>query len=252
MDLSVTYITYNAARCFAESLASVADLTDDVVVVDSGSRDNTCEIAARFGARLFKRDWPGFGPQKQYAIEQSRNDWILVLDADEILSTSAIAHIKKALSESNLPAGYILPRHNFFHGKRIRFGDWGNDKVLRLVDRRQGRFSDDIVHERWLINGQIKRVNAPICHYSFENYKAMLAKLDQYSDLNARKLLERNRIVGSHEPLLHAIAAFIKCYVLRLGFLDGGDGAGIALVTALGSFLKYAKAIELQQNNQRV
>jgi (heptosyl)LPS beta-1,4-glucosyltransferase len=252
MRLSVAYITYNAARCFAESLASIEELTDDIVVVDSGSSDNTCEIAARFGVRLFERDWPGFGPQKQYAIEQSRYDWVLVLDADEVLSTSAIPCIKKALAQSNLPAGYLLPRHNLFHGKRIRFGDWGNDKVLRLVDRHQGRFSDDIVHERWLTNGPIKQINAPIYHYSFENYKAMLAKLDQYSDLNARKLLERNRIIASYEPLLHAIAAFMKCYVLRAGFLDGGDGAGIALVTALGSFLKYAKAIELQQNNPRV
>ena len=180
MNLSVAYITFNASRCFAASLNSILELTDDIVVVDSGSTDNTCEIATRFGARLFERDWPGFGPQKQYAIEQARYDWVLVLDADEVLLTSAISHIKKALAENKLPAGFLLPRHNFFHGKRMRFGDWGKDKVLRLIDRRQGKFSNDIVHERWLVDGSVRQINAPICHYSFENYKAMLAKLDSY------------------------------------------------------------------------
>ncbi|HUW98174.1 MAG TPA: glycosyltransferase family 2 protein [Acidiferrobacter sp.] len=245
--LSVAYITFNAARCFADSLASVVDLTDDIVVVDSGSTDDTLAIAARFGARTQVRDWPGFGPQKQFAVEQARHDWVLVLDADEVLLAPAVATIKEALIADDLPVGFLLPRYNFFHGKRVRFGDWGKDRVLRLINPRRGQFSNDAVHEHWMTDGPVRRLNAPIGHYSFENYKAMLAKLDRYSDLNARGLLARGHVVGHREPMLHALAAFLRGYVLRLGFLDGSDGAGIALTTALGSFLKYAKALELQQ-----
>ncbi len=245
--LSVAYITFNAARCFADSLASIAGLTDDIVVVDSGSTDDTLAIAAHFGARAQVRDWPGFGSQKQFAVEQARHGWVLVLDADEVLLPPAVATIKQALISDDLPAGFLLPRYNFFHGKRIRFGDWGKDRVLRLVDPRHGRFSNDAVHEHWITDGPVRRLNAPIGHYSYENYKAMLVKLDRYSDLNARSLLARGRAVGRHEPMLHALAAFLKGYVLRLGFLDGSDGAGIALTTALGSFMKYAKALELRQ-----
>jgi len=247
-NLSVAYITCNAARCFSDSLASVVELTDDIVVVDSGSTDDTLAIAARFGARTQVRAWPGFGPQKQFAVEQARHDWVLILDADEILPPSTVAAIKQSLVSDDSPSGFLLPRYNFFHAKRIRFGDWGKDAVLRLVDRRRGRFSTDVVHERWLADGPVRRLNAPIAHYSYENYKAMLTKLDHYSDLNARALVARGRTVGRNEPLLHALAAFLKGYVFRLGFLDGSEGAGIALTTALGSFMKYAKALELQQS----
>ncbi len=247
-NLSVAYITCNAARCFADSLASITDLTDDIVVVDSGSSDDTLVIADRFGARIQSRAWPGFGPQKQFAVEQATNDWVLILDADELLLPEAVRTIKTALASGNPPAAFLLPRYNFFHGKRIRFGDWGRDAVLRLVNRQHGRYSNDVVHERWMADGEIRRLQAPIAHYSFENYKAMLAKLDQYSDLNARALVERGRRVNRRDPLLHALAAFLKGYVFRLGFLDGSEGAGIALTTALGSFMKYAKALELQQS----
>ncbi|MHB8427724.1 MAG: glycosyltransferase family 2 protein [Acidiferrobacterales bacterium] len=247
-SLSVAYITHNASRCFADSLASISNLADDIVVVDSGSTDDTLAIATRFSARVHVRDWPGFGPQKQFAVEQADHDWVLVLDADEVLLPPAAMVIKQVLATDELPAGFFLPRFNFFHGRRIRFGDWGKDNVLRLVDRRRGQFSDDVVHERWVAGGPVRRLNAPIGHYSFENYKAMLGKLDRYSDLNARSLLARGHSIGRHEPMVHALAAFLKGYVLRLGFLDGTDGAGIALTTALGSFMKYAKALELQQS----
>ena len=166
-DLSVAYITYNAARCFADSLASIAGLTDDIVVVDSGSTDCTLAIAAQFSARTQVRDWPGFGPQKQFAVEQARHDWVLVLDADEVLLPQAVTAIKQALIADDLPAGFLLPRYNFFHGKRVRFGDWGKDKVLRLVDQRRGRFSNNVVHEHWIADGPVRRLNAPIGHYSF-------------------------------------------------------------------------------------
>ncbi len=247
--LSVAYITCNAERCFAESLASVAGVADEIVVVDSGSSDTTLAIAKRFGAQVHVRDWPGFGPQKQFAIEQASHDWVLVLDADEVLLPPASGSIRDALATDTLPVGFVLRRYNYFHGKRIRFGDWGRDKVLRLVDRRRGRFSDDTVHERWIADGPVRRLDATIGHYSFENYKAMLAKLDRYSDLAAHSMVARGRVVRRYEPPVHAVSAFVKSYILRLGLLDGSDGAGIALMTALGSFMKYAKALEIRQSS---
>lgn len=243
---SVAYITRDAARCLAASLESVRALSDDIVLVDCGSRDETLAIAHRFGARTLHRDWAGFGAQKQFAVEQARHDWVLVLDADEVLLPEGRAALRGALDGDALPAGFVLPRRNFLHGRRIRFGDWGRDRVLRLVDRRLGAFTPEPVHERWAARGPVRFLDAPLAHYSFENYKAMLAKLDQYSDLNAERLAARGRRVRAHEPLAHAAMAFLKGYVFKLGFLDGAEGAAIAVTTALGSFMKYAKALELQ------
>lgn len=244
--LSIVYITLNAARCLRQSLASVQGLSDDIVLVDAGSTDATLSIAADFSARVIAREWPGFGLQKQFAVTQARHDWVLVLDADEWLLPEALPAIQQALAQPDLPAAFRLPRQNYLHGKRIRHGDWARDRVLRLVDRRQGAFSPDQVHERWQTQGSVRDLHAPLAHHSFENYKAMLAKLDQYSDLNAAQLLARGRRVRGYEPLAHALAAFFKGYVLRRGFLDGVEGAAIALTTALGAFMKYAKALEKQ------
>lgn len=249
--LSVVYITLNADRLLRESLESIRTLTDDVVIVDAGSTDETLCIAASFSARIFQRPWPGFGLQKQFAVEQAQHNWVLILDADEVLTPEAIPVIRHALANPTLPAGFILPRHNYLHGKRIRYGDWGRDRVMRLVDRRQGRFSPSQVHERWVTDGPVQALNAPIDHYSYPDYKSMLAKLDQYSDLSAQQLLARDSHISASAPLIHAVAAFLKSYIFRRGFLDGTEGAAIAMTIAMGSFMKYAKALELRQAQRK-
>lgn len=250
LPLSIVYITLNAMRCLPQSLASLDGLSDDLVVVDAGSSDDTMATAQRFGARTFHQDWRGFGLQKQFAVEQTRHDWVLILDADEVLLPQAKTAIRRVLDADAHPAAFSLPRHNYLHGKRIRHGDWGGDRVLRLVDRRRGAFTPDMVHERWVAQGPVAFLDAPLAHYSFENYKAMLAKLDQYSDLTAEKLAAQGRRVRAHEPMSHALMAFLKGYIFRLGFLDGTEGAAIALTSALGSFMKYAKALELQAGKE--
>jgi (heptosyl)LPS beta-1,4-glucosyltransferase len=243
--LSVVYITLNAERCLAESLKSVALIADDIVLVDSGSTDATKSIAKAHGARVFDQAWLGFGPQKQRAVEHALHNWVLVVDADEVVSPEASQSVRNALGAENLPAGFTLRRRNFFHGAEIRFGDWAGDRVLRLVDRRAGRFSDNHVHERWLTSGKVAAIGGCMLHYPFENYGAMLAKLARYSDLNAQELFKRRGRPSAIAPLTHGISAFLRCYFLKMGLLDGTDGFGIALVTALGSFLKYAKAREI-------
>lgn len=244
MKLSVVYITLNAERCLAESMDSIAAIADDVVVVDSGSSDRTSAIAREHGARFFEQSWLGFGPQKQHAVERAMHDWVLILDADEVLSGEAAEAVRDALGAEQLPAGFSLARRNFFHGREIRFGDWAGDRVLRLVDRRAGRFSDDEVHEAWLTTGEVRRLQGAIRHYPFENYGAMLNKLARYSELGARKLGQRNARPSAAAPVTHGLYAFLRCYFFRLGMFDGADGFGIALITALGSFLKYARARE--------
>lgn len=242
--LSVVYITLDADRCLDESLNSIVPVADDIVVVDSGSTDRTRSIAQKYGARFFEQPWLGFGRQKQSAVEFARHDWVLVLDADEVLTQEAAAAVRDALHAEYLPAGFRLARRNFFHGKEIRFGDWAGDRVLRLVDRRVGRFSDDEVHEKWLATGEVLRLKGEILHYPFENYGAMLNKLERYSNLNAKKLRQCNAKLSVTAPVTHGLYAFLRCYFFRLGVLDGADGFGIALITALGSFLKYARARE--------
>jgi (heptosyl)LPS beta-1,4-glucosyltransferase len=223
----------------------VTPIADDIVVVDSGSTDATKSIAQANGARVFDQLWLGFGPQKQHAVDHALHDWVLIVDADEVLTKEACTAIKAALLSKKLPAGFTLNRRNFFHGKEVRFGDWAGDHVLRLVDRRVGRFSDHQVHESWLTDGQVVAIGAHMLHYPFENYGAMLAKLARYSDLNAQELLRRRGRPSAIAPATHGVAAFLRCYFLKMGVFDGSDGFGIALVTALGSFLKHAKAREI-------
>lgn len=242
--LSIVYITLNAERCLAESLQSAAAIADDIVVVDSGSSDRTSAIVKEHGARFFEQSWLGFGPQKQHAVERAMHDWVLILDADEVLTREAAEAVREALQAERLPAGFSLARRNFFHGREIRFGDWAGDRVLRLVDRRAGRFSDDEVHEAWLTTGEVRRLKGAILHYPFQDYGAMLNKLARYSELGARKLGQRDARPSAAAAMTHGLYAFVRCYFFRLGMLDGVDGFGIALITALGSFLKYARARE--------
>jgi glycosyltransferase involved in cell wall biosynthesis len=245
LPLSIVYITLNAERCLAESLQSIATIADDVVIVDSGSSDRTSQIALEHGVRFFEQSWLGFGRQKQCAVERAMHDWVLILDADEVLTREGAEAVAEALRAEHLPAGFSLPRRNFFHGKEIRFGDWAGDRVLRLVDRRVGRFSDDEVHEKWVTAGEVLRLKQGILHYPFADYGAMLNKLARYSDLGARKLGQRSVSPSAAAPVTHGLYAFVRCYFFRLGVFDGADGFGIALITALGSFLKYAKAREI-------
>lgn len=248
--LSICYITLNAERHLAASLQQSQRLTDDIIVVDSGSSDNTLPIAQAAHVTLIKQTWLGFSAQKQFAIDQAKHDWVLLLDADEILSDEAITSIRNALSNDENYTAYSLPRQNWFQGKWIKYGSWWPDRVVRLFDRTQGSMKPVPVHECWETNGSTAELASPIKHYSFNSYGDLLVKADRYSDIAAKRMFDEGKHCSKWSPLTHAFASFIRLFIIKRGYKDGIEGAAIAYTNGLGAFLKYAKLQALHRQSK--
>ena len=242
--LTAVLITRNAAGQLAECLASVA-FCDEIVIVDSGSEDATVEIAGRHGARVVQSGWRGFGPQKQFAVEQARNDWVLCIDADERLSQALQQSIRDMLITPTL-AAYRFARCNRFMGRYLRHGEGYPDWSLRLFDRRAAHWSDDPVHEKVIAGGEIGTLSGDLLHESAESLETYLAKQNRYSTLAADEALARGERATAAHMLLSPLLRFIKFYFLRLGLLDGLPGLVHILVGCGASFAKYAKMLAMQ------
>ncbi len=246
MPLSVVLITQNAAAQLPECLASVA-FADEVVVVDSDSSDGTAEVAARYGARVVAKEWLGFGLQKQFAVEQAAHEWVLCLDADERVSPELAASVVRALESPAAPV-YRMARRNRFLGRWLRHGEGYPDWSPRLFDRRQARWSDDVVHEKVLYAVTPGTLEGDLLHESAEDLGRYLEKQNRYSTLAAQALHRQGRRAGLAELALSPAVRFFKFYLLRLGFLDGLPGLIHISIGCMNSFTKYAKLIELRRD----
>lgn len=249
-QLSIVYITLNAEDYLAESLTMAQQLSHDITLVDSGSDDNTLNIGEEFDAKIISQEWLGYAGQKQLAIDSAKNDWVLFLDADEILSKEAIDEIQQLFAHQPTAFAYSLPRENWFQGKIIRHGSWWPDRVTRLVNRKYGAIKQVKVHENWQTSETVVPLNSPLKHYSYKNYSELIQKADNYSTLAAEQLYNEGRQTGEWAPLTHAIASFIRLFLLKQGFRDGIEGAAIAYTSALASFMKYAKLQEHHKLNE--
>lgn len=244
--LSVVIIAKDEAGRIGECLQSVA-WADEIVVVDSGSADDTCAIARRYTDKVFALDWRGFGPQKQAAVERAAHDWVLNVDCDERVTPELAGEIRGLLAQEPPFRAYSVPRRTFLGAKEIRHCGWYPDRTVRLFDRTTARFSDSLVHERVITTSEVGRCEADLLHYSFAGLAPLIAKLNLYSDLSARQLHERGRRSSMLDLTLRPAFAFFKTYVLRAGFLDGVEGLTIAVSDAMLTFAKYAKLRELER-----
>jgi len=246
--LSAVLITRNAADQLAECLASVA-FCDEIVVVDSASEDATAEVARRHGARVIQSVWRGFGPQKQFAVDQARHDWVLCIDADERVSERLRASILDALPAPDARA-YRFARCNRFMGRYLRHGEGYPDWSLRLFDRRHARWSDDPVHEKVLVDGSAGTLQGDLLHESAESLEAYLAKQNRYSSLAAEEALACGERATAAHLLLSPLLRFVKFYFIRLGLLDGLPGLVHILAGCAASFAKYAKMLDFQRSGR--
>ncbi len=245
-------ITLNAATQLAACLSSLA-FADEIVVVDSGSTDDTLAIARRHGARVIAQDWLGFGAQKQFAVGQAAHDWVLCLDADERVTPALQESIAKTLGgqgSSSTPA-WRMARANVFMGRVLRHGEGYPDWNLRLFDRRHARWSDDPVHEHVVpaAGVNVGTLTGDLMHESSETLSSYLAKQNRYTDLQAQRLHEQGKSVSAVRMALAPLARFLKFYVFRLGFLDGAPGLVHILIGCQNSLMKYAKLRELARIN---
>ncbi|SMC27340.1 Glycosyltransferase involved in cell wall bisynthesis [Andreprevotia lacus DSM 23236] len=244
--LGVALITKNAAAHLAECLHSVA-FADRVVVLDSGSSDDTLAIAAAHGAQIGSTaDWPGFGPQKNRALALLDTDWILALDADEVVTPELAAAIRAAVTADNGPV-HTLRRRSSFCGQWIRHSGWYPDDVPRLFKRGSARYSDDLVHERLLFDGTAPMLAGELLHYSYDSYEQVLAKINQYSTAGAQQRMARGKSSGVAKAALRGGWAFFRTYVLKRGFLDGGAGFAIAVMNAETTYYRFLKLGWLQR-----
>jgi glycosyltransferase involved in cell wall biosynthesis len=247
MKLSVIIITRNEAENIQACLDSVR-FANQWIIVDSGSTDGTQAIARAAGATVIETpDWPGFGPQKNRALEAAEGDWILSLDADERIPADLQEEILAAMANPSHSA-WALPRLSSFCGHFIRHAGWYPDHIVRLFRRGAARFSNDLVHEQIVVTGgSTGKLRHHIVHYSYRDDTAYLRKLEQYSTLGARQAYAAGKRGGLANALLHALSAFLRSYVSKRGMLDGRAGLMVAISTAESTYHKYFKLMLLTE-----
>ncbi len=243
--ISATVIACNEEHNIADALQSLS-WADEIVVVDSGSRDATLEICRKYTDRILHRDWTGYVDQKNFAVESARHKWVFSLDADERVSPELRAEILDLAGRGFPRAGYKIPRMAFFMGRWIRHGDWYPDYQLRLFDRTKGKWEGGHVHESVKTRETPGYLKGNIHHFTYRNLSDYLRRLEIYSNLAAVDYQHKGKRATALTLFLNPMAAFMKAFIMRRGFLDGAPGFAVAVMGAVSVFFKYAKLYELQ------
>ena len=255
-SLSVIIITKNEAANIGSCLESVS-FADEIVVVDSGSTDATRDIAAAHGAKVtMTDDWPGFGPQKNRALDHASCDWVLSVDADERvtpeLAAEILAILRMAVSApGDVASAYRIARLSNFGGRWIRHSGWWPDHVLRLFRRGTARFKDVAVHESVVTDAPVATLDAHFLHYPYASLEHFIAKINHYSSEAAAMMHARGKRTSLPGACGHAFWTFIRIYLLRKGFLDGPQGFILAAMGATGSFFRYTKLLFLNKRTTK-
>ncbi len=250
MSLSVILITKNEEANLKECLESVS-FANEIIVVDSQSNDKTQEIAQSFGAKLeITSDWPGFGPQKNRALNLATQEWVLSIDADERVTPELKEEILAVISSKDTANCYAIPRSSWYCGRFMKHSGWYPDYVDRLFKRGTAKFSDHLVHERLLPDGSVAKLKNHFLHYSFKDFSQVLKKVDAYSTASAEQAYLKGKRSSVGKAIGHGLWAFIRTYFLRLGFLDGSQGLALAISNAEGTYYRYIKIWLIEQSGK--
>lgn len=242
-SFSIVLITYNEERNIARVLNSVKDLSDDIIVVDSGSVDKTIEICKNHAVRLFQRSWEGYAPTKNFANQQAKYSWVLSLDADEALSPRLKESIMKRFdSKGSSNTVYSFNRLTNYCGKWIRHSGWYPDRKIRIWHKNFGEWQG-VVHEDLVFKDKPREIllKGDLLHYSFYTIEEHWQKINHFTTLSAETLFAKGKKSNGFKLLLSPSLRFTRDYFIRGGFLDGGTGYHVCRLTAWGTYLKYAK-----------
>ncbi|MEO6394249.1 MAG: glycosyltransferase family 2 protein [Pyrinomonadaceae bacterium] len=251
MKISATIITLNEADNIGDACASL-EWADEILVVDSGSTDETCALAREAGARVLENPWPGFARQKQFAVDNAVNDWIFSLDADERVSDELKSSIQAVKQSAALADGYRIARRSHYLGRWIRAGGWYPDWQLRLFRRNQGNWGNAVIHESVQMNpgATVAKLPGDILHYSVRDaahHHQMIG--ERYAPLAAQRMFDAGRRTNAWRIATAGPMAFFQSYVLKTGFRDGVPGLSIAGFAAHHAFLKHLMLWEKQRKN---
>jgi len=253
MDLSVVMISKNEEKNIRRSLQSVS-FADEIILIDSQSEDRTVEIARELGAKVFSPEWAGYGPAKMAGVNHATHDWVLSIDADEVVSSELAEEIAGILSGNSDRAGYYIPRKTMFLGRWIKHCGWYPDYVLRLFRKSKGDFDGAVVHEKVVVDGSTARMENELLHYSYASLDDYFAKFNRYTTLGAQEALKKGVKTGWSDLIIRPPVSFIKHYISKQGFRDGLEGFLISVLSSIAVMVKYAKLREMnkhRKNHQR-
>lgn len=249
MAISGLVITYNEEKSIGKCIDALFKVCDEVIIVDSLSKDKTVEIATAKGAIVILQSFLGDGPQRTFGLAYCKNDWILNLDADEFLDADAEEFIlKEKYLVGNVDA-FSFRIKNFLADKLIDFAGWYPDHKVRFFNKKTASPSDSIVHQKIIAKNE-KRVAVHILHYGWDSLEQIITKKNQYSGWHSQQLFDQGKRVSAFKPVLNGTVAFIRCYFFKKGFMNGIDGLSISIIQAFFSYMKYAKLIKLQKEKQ--
>jgi len=244
--ISAAVICYNEEQSIARCLDAIR-WCEQIVVVDSGSTDRTVSIAKTFpGTHILVRPFDSYINQKNFALENCCHEWVLSVDADEIITPALAEEIENLAFDTQ---GYLIGRRTFLGSREIKHGNWSPDYNLRLFCRSQGRWGGSNPHERVVLEGRTRHLKARMLHYSFRDREEFLQRNRKYTAMSVEHLARQGRTTYWGEPLLHGLTNFFKAYLLRGGFLDGDEGLFLAYHYARFSYLKYCKLAARQKGD---
>lgn len=249
--LSVAIITYNEELNIKRTLLAVNDIADEIIIVDSFSTDNTEAVCREFEkVRFVKRKWEGVGNQKNFTLSLCTCPWVLFIDADEEIGSVAKQAIEQIIQDKKPPINgqvYSLKLENYIFGKLVRYGGWGSVWRNRFFFRGSGKFSQDIVHEKFITDKVAKKLPGSAKHHTYNSVFHQIEKMNVYTEDMSVKMFKSGRKSSIMLMLFSPFFRFINTYVVRLGFLDGFLGFYLSILGAIYTFLKYFKLYNLQQ-----
>jgi glycosyltransferase involved in cell wall biosynthesis len=248
IPISVAIITQNEESNILACLESIT-WADEIIVVDAFSEDKTTEIAAKFTDKIYKKEWAGFSKQKQFALDQCTNEWVLSLDADERVRPELADEITKTLRTNPIADGYLIARRSYFLNNWIKQCGWYPGYQVRLFKKSKTKLSESRVHEGYLVDGNIEKLLGDIDHYSHPSLHNSLEKLNRYSTLEAFDRLDRKTVRWFHF-ITHPLSAFLIKYIRQKGFMDGMHGFLLAWISSFLKMVMYMKIWRLQRLNK--
>ena len=252
MKISVVLITFNEADRLEAALKSVEGIADEIVVVDSHSTDETEKIALKHTDRFFRREWTNYADQKNYANSKAAFPWILSLDADERLSPGLRQEILSLKEEDQAASAFSVPRQAYYLGRWIRHSGWYPDRKVRLFRNNNASWEGEFVHESLEVEGEVKKLQGILQHFTYRDLSDQLLRVDTYSSLGAQKLYADQKRCRWHHLWALPFFSFLRTYVWKAGFLDGQAGFIIAVMQGYGVFARYAKLREIWKKGERI